>query len=79
MFVIFLVPIIKSKIRMTKRSVINIPEHIIKESNINQGTSVWIITDGEIIVIKNIIQKPKEIPPPLIGRLRGAFRRFVSR
>ena len=74
-----MVPIIKSKTRMTKRSVINIPEHILRKSNINSGIPVWIITDGEIIVIKNIFQKPSEVPPPIIGRLRGAFRRFVSR
>ncbi len=75
----FMVPIIKSKTRMTKRSVINIPEHILRKSNINSGIPVWIITDGEIIVIKNIFQKPSEVSPPIIRRLRGAFRRFVSR
>lgn len=75
----FMVPIIKSKTRMTKRSVINIPEHILRKSNINSGIPVWIITDGEIIVIKNIFQNPSKVSPHIIGRLRGAFRRFVSR
>lgn len=68
-----------SKIRLTKRSVINIPDHIMTESKINKGSPVWIITDGDIIVIKNIFQKPQYVAPPFIGRLRGAFRRFVSR
>lgn len=75
----FMVPIIKSKTRMTKRSVINIPEHILRKSNINSGIPVWIITDGEIIVIKNIFQNPSKVSPPIIVRLRGVFRRFVSR
>jgi len=49
------------------------------QSKINKGRPVWIITDGEIIVIKNIFQKPQDVSPPFIGRLRGVFRRFVSR
>ncbi len=72
-------PTKKFKTRLSKRGVINIPQSILDASGISIGSPVWIFSDGEIMVIKNIFPKSSETPAPIFGRLRGAFKRFISR
>ncbi len=69
----------KFKTRLSKRGVINIPQSILDASSISIGSPVWIFSDGEIMVIKNIFPKSSGPPPPIFGRLRGAFKRLISR
>jgi len=69
----------KFKTRLSKRGLINIPQPVLNISGIDIGSPVWIFSDGEIMVIKNIFPKSRDIPPPIFGRLRGAFKRFISR
>ena len=69
----------KFKTRLSKRGVINIPQSILDASSISIGSPVWIFSDGEIMVIKNIFPKPIDTLAPIFGRLRGAFKRFILR
>ena len=69
----------KFKTKLSKRGLINIPQPIVDASGIDIGSPVWIFSDGEIMVIKNIFPKSGDAPPPIFGRLRGAFKRFISR
>ncbi len=70
---------IKSETRLSKRGTVNIPLHILDKAGIDLGSSVWIISDGDILIIKTVFQKSRSTYLPIIRHLRGAFRRFISR
>ncbi len=70
---------IRFKVRLSKRGLVSIPLNILGEAGVELGKPVWIISDGDILIIKTVFQKPRSTYPPIIRRLRGAFRRFVSR
>ena len=69
----------KFKVRLSERGVINIPQSILDSSGISIGSPVWIFSDGEIMVIKNIFPKSSGAPTPIFGRLRGAFKKLIAR
>lgn len=69
----------KSKARLSQRGLINIPVGFLDAAGIDISAPVWIITDGDIMVIKNIFNKSHVMSPSLFSRLSGAFKKLVSR
>lgn len=68
-----------AKTRLSKRGTVNIPQHILEKARIEPASRVWIVSDGDILIIKRILRKNQNTYPPIIKHLHGAFKRLISR
>jgi len=68
-----------SRIRISKKGVMNIPPNLLNTAGLNSSSHVWIISDGNILIIKNLFIKKQSSTQPIIRHIRGVFKRLLSR
>lgn len=67
----------QAKARLSKKGTINIPEDLLVKAGISSGKAVWIISDGNTMIIKNIVLKVSSSNRPILSQIKGAFRKLL--
>jgi len=66
-----------AKAILRRRGVVNIPIHFLAKAGLKPGSRVILISDGDLVVIKGIFNKPRG-RSRIISRLKGVLHIFRS-
>jgi bifunctional DNA-binding transcriptional regulator/antitoxin component of YhaV-PrlF toxin-antitoxin module len=69
----------RSHTKLGKRGIVSLPLDLLEVAGIESGSRVWLISDGDILVIKPVLRKTPIPQSTFMNQLRYVFRRFLSR
>ncbi|MCL5319200.1 MAG: hypothetical protein M1503_13225 [Thaumarchaeota archaeon] len=68
-----------SRTKLGPRGILTLSPVLLEAAGINMGSQVWVISDGDILIIRSISKKHPASYPVFIKQLRGIIKRFLSR
>jgi hypothetical protein len=68
-----------SRTKLGPRGILTLSPVLLDTAGIPMGSRVWVISDGDILIIRSISQKHPASYPVFIKRLRSIVKRFLSR
>jgi bifunctional DNA-binding transcriptional regulator/antitoxin component of YhaV-PrlF toxin-antitoxin module len=68
----------QAKTRLSKKGAVSIPEDLLAKAGIISGKTVWIISDGETMIIKNISLQTSSPNKQIFSQIKGVFRKLFS-